>query len=184
MLPRHRVSLESCAASIGVDLKPGTPVSRRCQARLLHDRRKHGVARGLEVSSAASARNSLSSVRSDTAETIVLSLHLFESLHPIALRAAVLVPPSIVRDFAYRSDRVCDLAALCHQHINLPQFRNDLLSRMPLSCHRSYPPSENHTSGRTTSKRADHTRSALRLHVLLQHRINRVANGTYLNSSC
>jgi len=26
---------------------------------------------------------------------------------------------------------------------------------MPLPCHRSHPPSENHTSGRTTSKGAD-----------------------------
>jgi hypothetical protein len=58
-------------------------------------------------------------------------------------------------------DCVCYLAALCHQHVNLPQLRNDLFSRMPLPCHRSYPPSEKHTSGRTTSKGADQDQMAL-----------------------
>jgi hypothetical protein len=46
-----------------------------------------------------------------------------------------------IRNFrhAYRSDGICCLSPLRHQHINLPQLRNDFFSRMPLGCHRSYP---------------------------------------------
>jgi hypothetical protein len=64
-------------------------------------------------------------IRHRSSETIVLSLQLVESLHLIALQGTVLVSSSIVRDFrhAYRSDRVCGLPALCHQHINLPKLR-------------------------------------------------------------
>ncbi|MCX7306940.1 MAG: hypothetical protein NTZ72_02910, partial [Afipia sp.] len=46
--------------------------------------------------------------------------------------------------------------ALRHQHIDLPKLRNNLFRCMPLPCHRSHPPSEKYTSGRTTSKGADH----------------------------
>lgn len=51
------------------------------------------------------------------------------ALFLVALQAAILVSPSIVRYFrhAYRSDRVCHLPALCHQHINLPKLREDHL---------------------------------------------------------
>jgi hypothetical protein len=61
--------------------------------------------------------------------------------------ARILVSPSIVRYFRhpYCSDRVRELPLLCHLHIDLSKLRNDLFSRMPLPCHRSYPPSENHT---------------------------------------
>ncbi|MCX7307174.1 MAG: hypothetical protein NTZ72_04175, partial [Afipia sp.] len=45
--------------------------------------------------------------------------------------------------------------ALRHQHIDLPKLRNNLFRCMPLPCHRSHPPSEKYTSGRTTSKGAD-----------------------------
>jgi len=120
---------------------PGTPVSRICKARSSHDRRTHGVGRGLDVSLSGLCKDQLvqRQIRHCSSETIVLSLQLFESLHLIALQGTVLVSSSIVRDFrhAYRSDRVCDLPALCHQQINLPKLRNDLFSRMPLSCHRS-----------------------------------------------
>lgn len=141
-------SLASCAASIGV-------VSRRCQARLLHDRRTHGVGRGLKIPFAASARGSACPA-SDT--TPLAGAKYSRSPTPSA--ALPVRPsgrhthsPSIVRYFlhAYRSDRVCYCRPV-HQHINLPQLRNDLFSRMPLPCQRSYLPFETHTSGRTTSE--------------------------------
>jgi len=97
-------------------------------------------------------------IRHRSTEPGVLGLQFLQPLHLVALQAAILIPPSIIGNFRHadRSDRVCHRPALCHQHINLPKLRNDLFSRMPLPCHRSDPPSEKHTSGRTTSKGADH----------------------------
>jgi hypothetical protein len=53
--------------------------------------------------------------------------------HLVALQFVILVSPSIARDFrqAYPADPLGHLAALCHQHINRPQLRNDLFSCMP-----------------------------------------------------
>ncbi|MCX7355074.1 MAG: hypothetical protein NTY59_09630, partial [Alphaproteobacteria bacterium] len=46
--------------------------------------------------------------------------------------------------------------ALAAQNINLPQLRNDLFCRVSLPRHRRPPSWQKHTSGRTTSKGADH----------------------------
>jgi hypothetical protein len=55
-------------------------------------------------------------------QTGVLGFQFLEPLHLIALQAAILIPPPIVRYFrhAYRSDRISNQPALRHQHINLP----------------------------------------------------------------
>lgn len=88
----------------------------------------------------------------------ILGLQLFRAFDLIVLQATVLIAPPIVCCFrrTHRSDCVCYLLVLCDHHISLPKLRNDLFSRMPLPHHRSYSPSENHTSRRTTSKEADH----------------------------
>jgi hypothetical protein len=58
--------------------------------------------RGLEVSFAASVRISLSSVRSDTARRRrIFRLKLLEPLNHVALKAAILIAPPIVRYFRH-----------------------------------------------------------------------------------
>jgi hypothetical protein len=136
------------------------PVSRRCQARSSHDLRTRGGAKGLEVSLCSLCQDQLvqRQVRHRTSKAGVLDLEFLEPLYLVALQATILIPPPIIRHFrqANRSDRVYDRPTLCDQNINLPQLRNNLFSRMPLLCPRPAPPSENHTSGRTASKGADH----------------------------
>jgi hypothetical protein len=159
------LSRESCAASTGADPMHDMLVSRRCQARSSHDPRTPSGARGLEVSLCSLCQDQLvqCQVRDRSPKTTVLSLQLLEPLHLITLQAAILIAPPIMRYFrnAYRSDpsatgRPCAIStSTCRSFANLPKLRYDLLSRMPLPCHRSCPPSENNTSRRTTSKGAD-----------------------------
>ena len=84
------------------------PVSRICKARSSHDRRTHGVGRGLEVSLCGLRQDQLvqRQIRHRSPKTIVLSLQLLQPLHLIALQAAILIPPSIVRDYSPKRRRL------------------------------------------------------------------------------
>ena len=72
---------------------------------------------------------------------IILGFQLLEPFDLIALEAAVLVAPPIIRYFryAYRSNRVRYRPTLRHQHIYLPKLRNDLFCCMPLPTHLRIP---------------------------------------------
>jgi hypothetical protein len=122
MLPRHQGSSESCAVSIDADPVPGTPVSRRCQARPSHDPHTHDDVRGLEVSLCGLSENELiqRQIRHRSTKSSVLGLKLLQPLHLVTLQAAVLIPPSIIRDFrhANRPHRVgnqLDLVPSAHR---------------------------------------------------------------------
>ena len=114
--------------------------------------------RGLEVFPGGLLQDQLvqRQVGNRPAQPGVLGLERLQPLHLVALKAAVLVPPPIVRNLRHadRPDRLADRPALPRQHNDLAQLRDDLFSRMSLPCHCSPPPWPNHTSGRTTSKGA------------------------------
>src|SRR4051812_46325705 len=92
----------------------------------------------------------------------VLSLEILQSLDLIALEPAKLLAPAVVRDLRNpnRAYRVGNALPLRHQHVHLAQLRNDLLGLVSLPRHRGPPWLESHTSGRSTSKGEDQSRSA------------------------
>jgi len=134
------------------------PVSVARPVRRQHGPRTRGGARGLEVSPCGFLQDQLvqRQVRDRPAKPRVLSLQFLQPLDLIALQPAVLVAPAIICNFvqrvndppdrslirltSYRPHRIRDRAALCHQHIHLPQLRDDLFRRMPFPCHRTNPP--------------------------------------------
>jgi hypothetical protein len=65
--------------------------------------------------------------------------------------------PPIMLDCPDDATRFCDRSTLRGQHVNLPQLRDDLFSRVSLPWHTSVlHQAISHTSGRTTSQGADH----------------------------
>ena len=117
--------------------------------------------RGLEVSLGGLGQDQLiqRQIGYRSAQPAILGLQLLQPLDLVALKATVLIPPAVIGHFRYTdcSDRIHNRMALCRQHINLPKLRNNLFSRMPLPSHRRILLGQKHTSGRTTSKGADHS---------------------------
>ena len=89
---------------------------------------------GLKVSRGSFLEDQLlkCQVRDRPAKTQVLSLKLLQPLDLVALRAALLSPPSVIRNFRipYRSDRLGYRSALRRQHLNLPKHCDDLFRLM------------------------------------------------------
>src|SRR5712675_3610476 len=97
--------------------------------------------------------------RSESASTkpSVLRLEILQALDLVALQAAELLAPAVIRHLAHpdRTDRLGHALALRGQNINLPQLGDDLFRLVAPSRHHG-PPWLNHSSGCTTSPGADH----------------------------
>ena len=72
-----------------------------------------------------------------TPKARILRLQLLQPLHLIALQTALLRPPAIISHFrnAYSPNSLCDRPALGRQHLNLPEFRDDLVRGVSLPEH-------------------------------------------------
>jgi hypothetical protein len=104
----------------------------------------HGDVRNLEVSPRGFLQYKLVArqVRDRPPKPPVLSLQFFQPLNLTALKPAILVAPAVVCNFrhSYRQHRIRDWLVRCHQHIELPQLRDNLLCRLSFPCHLINPP--------------------------------------------
>src|SRR5262245_31701953 len=105
--------------------------------------RRHGDARGLEVSPRGLLQNELvqRQIGDRLAQPAVLEFEVLQALHLLNLQPAELLAPAIVGYFAHTNlaDRVGHVLTLRDQNIHLPQLRNDLFRLVSLPCHRSPP---------------------------------------------
>ena len=161
MQPRLRPPRRTYAVSNGADLERGKRTVPTRHARPRRSRRKPGGAPGSEVSRSRLLQDKLlqGQVRDRPAEALVLSLQRLQPLDLIALQAALLGAPTIIRDLRHFDgpDGFSDLPSLRDQDIDLAQLGDDLFSRMLLPSHENIlHMARGHTSGRTTFQGAGH----------------------------
>src|SRR5690606_11726903 len=76
-------------------------------------------------------------VRHSLAQPVILFLEFFQPLHLIALQAAELLAPAIIRELRHadRANRLANRSSLRQQNIDLAQLRDDLFGLMLLLGH-------------------------------------------------
>src|SRR3954454_24997739 len=118
------------------DARTPATVRRRAQ-------RRHGDARGLEVSPVRLLKNQLvqRQIGNRFAQPAILSLKLLQTLDLFDLQPAKLLAPPIIRHLTQSdlTDRLCRALALRNQHINLPKLRYYLLRLVSFPWHCSPP---------------------------------------------
>src|SRR5690606_35641044 len=114
-----------------------TAPRRRTSPR--HGRRSDGDGRGSIVSRGSLFQDQLleREVRHSLAQPVILFLEFFQPLHLIALQAAELLAPAIIRELRHadRANRLANRSSLRQQNIDLAQLRDDLFGLMLLLGH-------------------------------------------------
>ena len=109
------------------------------QGSAAHDRCTADGAKGLEVSPCRLRQDHLVQRQGGyrASETLVLALQLLQSFQLITVHAAILLAPSVVGLHRHTDlpDCIRNRPSLPLQHLNLPQFRYDLLGLVSLSNH-------------------------------------------------